>query len=148
MVDQRGWKLRVGAVIPSTNTIVQPDFDDLRLDGITNHVARIGIPNIDIKTDDDFDKLVRLSEADLVAAVDRILTADPEIIVVGMSSLIVWDGYDASCQRRTMLEQRSKLPVTGGSFAVAEALKKFDAKTIGIISVSYTHLTLPTKRIV
>ena len=113
MVDQRGWKLRVGAVIPSTNTIVQPDFDDLRLDGITNHVARIGIPNIDIKTDDDFDKLVRLSEADLVAAVDRILTADPEILVVGMSSLIVWDGYNASCQRRTMLEQRSKLPVTG-----------------------------------
>ena len=56
MVDQRGWKLRVGAVVPSTNTIVQPDFDDLRLDGITNHVARIGIPNIDIKTDDDFDQ--------------------------------------------------------------------------------------------
>ena len=134
MVDQRGWKLRVGAVIPSTHTIVQPDFDDLRLDGITNHVARIGIPNIDIKTDDDFDKLVRLSEADLVAAVDRILTADPEILVVGMSSLIVWDGYDASCKRKAMLEQRSKLPVTGGSFAVAEALNKFGAKTIGIIS--------------
>ena len=134
MVDQRGWKLRVGTVIPSTNTIVQPDFDDLRLDGITNHVARISIPNIDIKTDDDFDKLVRLSEADLVTAVDRILTADPEILIVGMSSLIVWDGYDASCRQRTMLEQRSKLPVTGGSFAVAEALKKFEAKTIGIIS--------------
>ena len=122
MVDQRGWKLRVGTVIPSTNTIVQPDFDDLRLDGITNHVARISIPNIDIKTDDDFDKLVRLSEADLIAAVDRILTADPEILIVGMSSLIVWDGYDASCRRRTMLEQRSKLPVTGGSFAVALSL--------------------------
>ena len=77
---------------------------------------------------------MRLSEADLVAAVDRILTADPEILVVGMSSLIVWDGYDASCKRKAMLEQRSKLPVTGGSFAVAEALNKFGAKTIGIIS--------------
>ena len=88
MVDQRGWKLRVGAVIPSTNTIVQPDFDDLRLAGITNHVARIGIPNIDIKTDDDFDKLVRLSEADLVAAVDRILTADQEILVVAWAGCL------------------------------------------------------------
>ena len=145
MVDQRGWKLRVGAVVPSTNTIVQPDFDDLRLDGITNHVARISIPNIDIKTDDDFDKLVRLSEADLVSAVDRVLTAAPEIIVVGMSSLIVWDGYEASCQRRAMLEKRTNLPVTGGSFAVAEALKNFGAKTIGIISpympIANKHIT-------
>ena len=30
MLDQRGWRLKIGTVIPSTNTIVQPDFDDLR----------------------------------------------------------------------------------------------------------------------
>ena len=39
MPDQRGWKLKIGAVVPSTNTIVQPDFDDLRPEGVTNHVA-------------------------------------------------------------------------------------------------------------
>ena len=55
MPDQRGWKLKVGAVIPSTNTIVQPDFDDLRTPGITNHIGRITLPNMPIKTDKDFD---------------------------------------------------------------------------------------------
>ena len=62
-----------------------------------------------------------------------------------MSSLIVWDGYEASCQRRAMLEKRTNLPVTGGSFAVAEALKNFGAKTIGIISpympIANKHIT-------
>ena len=50
MPDQRGWRLKVGAVVPSTNTIVQPDFDDLRTPGITNHIARITLPNMSIKT--------------------------------------------------------------------------------------------------
>ena len=90
MPDQRGWRLKVGAVVPSTNTIVQPDFDDLRTPGITNHIARITLPNMCIKTDVDFDNMVRLSETDMVAAVDRVKTMIPDVLVVGMSSLIVW----------------------------------------------------------
>ena len=80
MPDQRGWKLKVGAVIPSTNTIVQPDFDDLRTPGITNHIGRITLPNMPIKTDKDFDKMVRLSETDMVAAVDRVKTMNPDTV--------------------------------------------------------------------
>jgi maleate isomerase len=134
MPDQRGWKLKIGVVVPSTNTIVQPDFDDLRPKGVTNHVARIGIPNMEITSDDDFDKMVRLSEADLVAAVDRVMTSAPGLIIIGMSSLIVWDGYAASLARRQMLEERTGVPVTGGSFAVAAALEKLGAKRIAILS--------------
>ena len=134
MPDQRGWKLKIGTVVPSTNTIVQPDFDDLRGDGITTHVARIGIPNMAINSDEDFDKIVRLSEADLVAAVDRVMTSAPGLLIVGMSSLIVWDGYEASLARRKMLEERTGVPVTGGSFAVAAALEKLGAKRIAILS--------------
>jgi maleate isomerase len=134
MPDQRGWKLKIGVVVPSTNTIVQPDFDDLRPKGVTNHVARIGIPNMEITSDDDFDKMVRLSEADLVAAVDRVMTSAPGLLIIGMSSLIVWDGYAASLARRQMLEERTGVPVTGGSFAVAAALEKLGAEKIAILS--------------
>ncbi|MBH67973.1 MAG: arylmalonate decarboxylase [Rhodospirillaceae bacterium] len=145
MKDQRGWKLKIGSVIPSTNTIVQPDFDDLRLEGITNHIARISIPNMDIKNDSDFDKMVRLSEGNLVAAVDRLQTSEPGIIIVGMSSLIVWDGYDSSIQRKKMLEERTGVPVTGGSFAVADALQRFGIKKIAILSpympIADKHIT-------
>ena len=145
MPDQRGWKLKVGAVIPSTNTIVQPDFDDLRTPGITNHIGRITLPNMPIKTDEDFNKMVRLSETDMVAAVDRVKTMDPDVLIVGMSSLIVWDGLDASLSRKEMLENRIGVPVTGGSFAVAEALKKLEVKNIGILSpympIADEHIT-------
>ena len=145
MPDQRGWKLKIGVVVPSTNTILQPDFDDLRTSGITNHIGRITLPNMSIKTDNDFDKMVRLSETDMVAAVDRVKTMVPDVLVVGMSSLIVWDGLKASLSRKEMLENRTGVPVTGGSFAVAEALKQVGVKNIGILSpympIADQHIT-------
>ena len=134
MLDQRGWRLKIGTVIPSTNTIVQPDFDDLRTNGITTHIARISIPNMSIASDDDFDRMVRLSEAELLSAVDRVMTAAPDLLMVGMSSLIVWDGHAASLARRQMLEERTGVPVTGGSFAVAAALEALSARRIAILS--------------
>lgn len=134
MADLRGWRCKFGVMVPSTNTIVQPDFDDLRPDGVTNHVSRIEIPNMDLKTDADFDRLVRVSIDGLDGATDRVMTAAPDALIVGMSSLIVWDGLEASQARREALQSRTGVKVTGGSFAMAAALEFFGAHRIAILS--------------
>ena len=89
--------------------------------------------------------MVRLSESDLIAAVDRVQTAVPDTLIIGMSSLIVWDGYKASLARKELLEDRTGVPVTGGSFVVAEALRQFDVKNIAILSpympIADQHIT-------
>jgi maleate isomerase len=41
MGDVLGWRKKFGVMAPSTNTIVQPDFDDMRPMGVTNHYSRI-----------------------------------------------------------------------------------------------------------
>jgi maleate isomerase len=43
--DVLGYRRLFGALGPSTNTTVQPDFDDLRPPGVTNHYSRIFTPN-------------------------------------------------------------------------------------------------------
>jgi hypothetical protein len=43
--DVLGWRKKFAVLGPSTNTIVQPDFDDLRPAGVTNHYSRIFTPN-------------------------------------------------------------------------------------------------------
>ena len=45
MTDVLGWRKKFGIIGPSTNTIVQPDFDDMRVKGVTNHYSRIFTPN-------------------------------------------------------------------------------------------------------
>ena len=52
--DARGWRAKIGCIALSTNTIVQPDFDDFAhcLPGVTNHMGRITIPNMDMSSDE------------------------------------------------------------------------------------------------
>ena len=44
MRDVLGWRCKFGVLGPSTNTIVQPDFEMMRPPGVTNHYSRIFTP--------------------------------------------------------------------------------------------------------
>jgi len=134
MRDALGWRAKVGVIVPSTNTIVQPDCEALRLDGVTCHVARIAVPNMKIASDDDFSKLVAMSQEALDQAVDRLMTCEPDVLAVGMSSIMVWDGREASEKRRDALARRIGIPVTGGSFGMAAALEKLGCRRVAALS--------------
>ena len=45
MRDYLAWRLAFGVTTPSTNTVVQPEYDDMRPPGVTNHLARMVIPD-------------------------------------------------------------------------------------------------------
>ena len=47
MVDYLGYRAKMGVTTPSTNTVVQPEYDDMRPPGVTNHLGRMHIENID-----------------------------------------------------------------------------------------------------
>ena len=91
MADALGWRGKIGVAIPSTNTILQPDFEAMRPDGVTNHTGRIMTPNMAIGSDEDFATLMGMIDVEIYAAVDRLLTAAPDRIVVGISSFMIHD---------------------------------------------------------
>jgi len=134
MPDALGWRAKIGVVVPSTNTIVQPDLECLRPEGVTNHVARIMVPNMPIASDEDFIALMARVDEALYDAVDRVMTAKPDLIIVGMSSVLVWDGYNVSEARRQELERHAGVPVTGGSFALDAALRLFGVRRLALLS--------------
>ena len=59
--DARGYRRLFGVLGPSTNTIVQPDFDDMRPVGVTNHYSRIYTPNSRAISDETFMAAVPLN---------------------------------------------------------------------------------------
>src|SRR4029453_16548174 len=77
MRDYLAWRLAFGVTTPSTNTVVQPEYDDMRPPGVTNHLARMVIPEMPIRTNDDFDKMVGLIDAALEDADDRVMDCKP-----------------------------------------------------------------------
>ena len=132
--DARGWRCKFAVVAPSTNTIVQPDMDDLRVPGVTNHFGRIHVPNMKVRNDKEFVDLVEAIGATLYEAVDRCSTSQPDYLIMGMSALMFWDGRDASEKRMRALSDHCNLNVSAGSFACEAALNLFKVKKIAIIS--------------
>src|SRR5690606_9220021 len=134
MTDSLGWRAKVGVLVPSTNTSVQPEFDSMRVPGVTNHISRIAIPNIALNNDDDFNRLIELIQAAQIQAVDSVMSCEPDRIVLGISAETFWDGYKASLALKESLEKHTGLPVSMGSDACRRALDLFGAKKLGVIT--------------
>ena len=135
MVDVLGWRKKFGVIAPSTNTSVQPEFDAMRPRGVTNHFGRIHIPNDPIRSDDDFATLIETVRSELMAAIDRVMTCEPDHLIMGMSSETFWDGLEGSERLRERVEERAGIEVTMGSDASRQALQQYgDIKRIGVVT--------------
>lgn len=135
MPDALGWRLKLGVIAPSTNTIVQPEFDAMRPIGVTNHFGRIHIPNDPLRGDGDFTRLIDTVRREMMAAIDRVMTCEPDHLVMGMSSETFWDGLDGSERLRERVEAHAGVTVTMGSDAVRQALSRYgDIRRIGVVT--------------
>jgi maleate isomerase len=92
MRDYLAWRLAFGVTTPSTNTVVQPEYDDLRPAGVTNHLARMVIADNPVTSDADFERQLEAIDKSLEDAVARVMDARPNAFILGISALSVWGG--------------------------------------------------------
>ena len=134
MVDALGWRIKF-VIAPSTNTAVQPEFDAMRPKWLVTPRGRIHIPNDPLRGDEDFTKLIETVRRELMAAIDRVMTCEPDHLIMGMSSETFWDGLEGSERLRERVEARAGVKVTMGSDASRQALRRYgDIKRIGVVT--------------
>jgi maleate isomerase len=123
--DVLGWRRKFGIVTPSTNTVVQPECDEMRPPGVTNHVSRMFIPDDPVESDADFNELIRRIDASLEDAVDSVMTCKPDYLVLGISSESIWGGgMEPSRRIRERVRARAgDIGVAQAADALARALK-------------------------
>jgi len=135
MTDSLGYRMKFGVVAPSTNTAVQPEYDRMRPAGVTNHFDRISIPDNPINSDEDFNTLMVDIRAELMNSIDRVMTCDPDYIVMGMSAETFWDGLDGSVDLERRIQERTGRNVAMGSDACQAALRAYgDIKRISVLT--------------
>jgi maleate isomerase len=135
MTDRLGYRLKLGIVVPSTNSIVQPETDSMRPQGVTNHIGRIHIGDLPLTSDTEFERLMDAIEPDLHGAIDRVMSCKPGHLIMGMSIPTFWGGVAGAERLRERMEKRAGVAVSLGSFACAEALRKFpQVRSIGILT--------------
>ncbi len=135
MTDRLGYRSKIGIVVPSTNTTVQPETDRMRPNGVTNHIGRIHVPDLPLTSDAEFEAMVDSIGPDLFGAVDRVMTCKPGHLLMGMSIPTFWGGRTGGEALKARLQARAGVPVSMGSAACIDALARFPAVTrIGILT--------------
>ncbi|WP_404478102.1 arylmalonate decarboxylase [Novosphingobium sp. BL-52-GroH] len=134
MVDCLGWRGIIGIVMPSTNTSVQPECEALRPRGVTNHIARISIPERKITTEDAFAEHVEAMRSGIGPAVDQVMTCAPQHLIMGVALEAFWGGAAKAEELRLSLEERAGVGVSMGSESLLAALECFKAKRIAVLT--------------
>ena len=136
MTDSLGWRMKYAVIAPSTNTSVQPEYDDMRPVGVTNHFCRIPIPDTKVTDDDSFMVMLQSIRDATLASIDVAMTMGPGCLIMGMSAETFWDGADGADRlHKRVLERTGGVPVIMGSTAVDAALKAYGGiKKIGVIT--------------
>ena len=134
MTDALGWRQKFAVLVPSTNTSVQPEFDAMRLPGVTNHISRIRIPNMALNSDEDFNRLIALIQAAQDEAVDSVMSCEPDRLVLGISAETFWDGLAASRSLKAHLHDRTGLPISMGAEACDAAFRALGIRRIAVVT--------------
>jgi maleate isomerase len=135
MPDALGWRRKLAVLAPSTNTIVEPDFYRMMVPGVTAHFSRIHVRDQNLSSDAAFEHLLVQIREEMGHAIARVLTAQPDGIVMGMSAETFWDGLEGNrAFVRRIRELAGGLPVATGAEACERALKLFGARRIGVVT--------------
>jgi maleate isomerase len=138
--DVLGYRMKFGVLGPSTNTVVQPDFDDLRPVGVTNHYSRIVVDNAQAVSNESFMAGAWEISNNTIDAVRGVLTCAPNYLVMGMSAVTFFGGAEGAVKWRKNVEEVSGLGVSTGSEATAAALKAYG----GVRKVAFFSPYYPT----
>lgn len=138
MTDVLGWRALFGILGPSTNTVVQPDFDDMRPPGVTNHYSRIVVQDASAISDETFMAGTMEISKNTVDAVEGVKTCSPDYLVMGMSAVTFYGGAEGGQRWRQNIEDVAELKISIGSEALAAALKAYGGiKKIAFLSPYY-----------
>ncbi|MET0447058.1 MAG: hypothetical protein ABW004_01575 [Aeromicrobium sp.] len=135
MPDITGYRAKVGVIVPSTNTVVEHDTALLRPHGVTFHTGRMRITDPRMDSNANFEALILQIREAITGALDDVMTAEPDVMMMGMSGETFWGGakgHDAFLERVT--EATGGLQVTTGAAACRAALEALGVTRIAVFS--------------
>jgi maleate isomerase len=135
MTDALGWRAKFGVLAPSTNTIVEPDVYRMGVPGVTAHFARIHIRDQNLDSDAAFEALLEQVREEIGHAVARVMTAEPDYLIMGMSSETFWGGVEGNRRFIQQIKELSGgLGVATGAEACERALQLLGVRRLGVVT--------------
>ncbi len=120
---QRADFRRIGVLLPSSNSVQEPDFRDVLPRRITLHVARMGLTQVEA------DSTLRIVE-EIETESRKLADVDVDVVFFAATAPSSRNGIGYDRELVTRIEAASGKPATTASTALLEALRMLSAKTI------------------
>jgi maleate isomerase len=133
-MDIYGYRGKIGIVLPSTNTVVEPEAFMVQPVGVTTHVSRIEVRERPLTSEQAFLEHVEAMRAGIAGAIDLVMTCRPNHIIMAVALEAFWGGYEAAQKLEADLAAQAGVPVSLGSNATLTALQAFGARRIAVIT--------------
>lgn len=127
-------RLRVGLIVPSTNTVAEPEYHEMAPWGVTVQTGRLRITDPQTGSDAAFLRLMEQVRGSMEETIEALITCRPDHLALGMTAVAFLGGREGEERLRTAMEERSGLPVTTGPSAMAQALGVYGVSRIAVIS--------------
>lgn len=120
-----GWRYRIGLIVPSCNTVMEPEFFSCCPNGVSIHISRLPIQNVTEK------ELIAMSE-ELRECAQLLKDAKVDIIVYGCTSGSLIKGKDYNKEIEDKIRRETDIPVITTATAVLDALKAKGIKKVAV----------------
>lgn len=132
-MDILGNRKKIGIVVPSTNTVVQPESELLKPRGVTNHVGRSTLKTQTI-SEQGFADHMRAMRQGMDSAIEQLMTCRPDHLIFGVAIEAFSGGIKGAEQFQKALADKAGVGATIGSTAAVAALKAFGTKRIAVLT--------------
>ena len=134
MPDLLGYRAKMGQLVPSTNTVMEPETHAMAPPGVTFHTARIFLAQPSIRSADEARRAADAFREALQIAVRDVLTAQPDHLLIGVSALSFMGGIAGHRRFTDEIATAANIPVTTAAGALTAALPLFGVNRIGVLS--------------
>ncbi|MCY4229675.1 MAG: arylmalonate decarboxylase [Alphaproteobacteria bacterium] len=135
MPDIVGFRAKIAVIVPSTNTMVETDFNRVfGIPGVTFHAARMYFEDPTLDSNDAFMRLLDRVDRAFETAVRDVLTCEPNYLVMGMSAPTFWGGRAGNAAFLQRARRLCGIGVTTGAEACSKALEALGARRIAVLT--------------
>jgi maleate isomerase len=129
-----GQRARFAVLVPSTNTVVEAEYNALAPEGVTIHTGRMLVPAPSVSSDEDTTRLLTDVRRGVPEALRSVMTCRPDHVLLGMSAPTFYGGIAGGEEYEADAARQAGVPATAGSTACLRALTALGAKRIAVLS--------------
>ncbi len=123
-----GWRARIGLLVPAVNNTMEQELWSLVPKGVTVSTARI------VCEREGTADTLRKMEFEGKAACERVVTAEPQVILFGCTSASFYQGSSWNAEFQKELSEIAGVPAISTSGAMAEALKLNKVRKVDVVT--------------